>query len=363
MNILNKYAQLLTQYCLALKEGQKLYISTTTLAEPLVKEIYREATKLGALVEINMGFADMNKIFIENASDPLLNIPSPFQTLAINEFDAYLVIRAPFNMKEDMNNDKEKAKTRGQALANNNQVYFDRTGDGSMKRCLCQFPTQAAAQEASMSLEEYSDFVYHACKLYEEDPIGAWKQLGKDQQHIVDYLNKCSDITYKNPESEISFSIKGRTWINSDGKANMPSGEVYSGPIEDSVNGYITFDYPSIFQGNEVKNISLEVENGVVKKWSAKIGQSFLDHIMTIEGANMFGEVAIGTNYNITRATKNILFDEKIGGTIHMAIGQSYKQTGGLNQSTVHWDMIADMKQGEIIADGVCIYKNGKFTI
>lgn len=363
MDLLTKYAQLLTTYCLALKEGDKLYVSTTTLAEPLIKEVYRQCCKLGVLMECNMSFADMGKVYYEEAQESLLLQVSPFQTLAMKEFDAYMVIRAPFNLREDQHNDKDKQKIRSKATSEINQVYFDRTADGSLKRTLCQFPTQASAQEAGMSLEAYTRFVFNACKLYHEDPIQAWKDLGKSQQHIVDYLNQCDNIAYRNDKTNITFSVKGRTWINSDGKANMPSGEVFTGPIEDSVNGVVHFDYPSIYNGNEVRDITLEIENGVVKKWKAAIGQSFLDHIMEIEGARMFGEVAVGTNYDINMPTKNILFDEKIGGTIHMAIGQSYKQTGGTNQSSVHWDMIAGMMQGEIIADGKVIYKEGKFII
>jgi aminopeptidase len=363
MEVLSKYAKVLIEYCLSLNEGEKLYISSTTLAEPLLKEVYKHASRLGVVTEINMSFEGMGKCFLDHATDKLLETPPPFQSMAMKEFDAYMVIRAPFNLREDQNINKEKAKIRSKANAINNQLYFDRTADGSLKRTLCQYPTQASAQEAGMSLEEYSRFVFNACKLFQDDPILAWKELGKKQQHIVDHLNQCDTITYKNEKTDITFSVKGRTWINSDGKANMPSGEVFTGPIEDTVNGIVHFDYPSIYNGNEVKDITLEVENGVVKKWTAGMGQSFLDHIMEIEGARMFGEVAVGTNYDINTPTKNILFDEKIGGTIHMAIGQSYKQTGGINKSAVHWDMIAGMQKGEIIADGKVIYKNGLFVI
>lgn len=363
MDLLAKYAQLLTTYCLSLREGEKLYVATTSLAEPLIKEVYRQCCRMGVLMECSMSFADMGKIYYEEAPTSLLNMPSPFQTMAMKEFDAYMVIRAPFNLREDQNNDKEKQKIRSITNSYINQTYFDRTADGSLKRTLCQYPTQASAQEAGMSLEAYERFVFNACKLYQQDPIQEWKDLGMNQQHIVDYLNQCDRITYRNDKTDITFSVKGRTWINSDGKANMPSGEVFTGPIEDSVNGKVHFDYPSIYNGNEVRDITLEIENGVVKKWNAAVGQSFLDHIMEIDGARMFGEVAVGTNYDINVPTKNILFDEKIGGTIHMAIGQSYKQTGGINKSSVHWDMIAGMQQGEIIADGKVIYKEGRFII
>ena len=350
-------------YCLNIQSGETLYISSTTVAEPLVREVYREAIKAGAHVDVNLSFAEQSKIFIENASNDQLDYEPPHLKYVMENYDAYLVIRAPENLRENNNVDLSKSARRSRAMSIINKAYFTRTANGSMKRSLCQYPTQASAQEAGMSLSEYSHFVYNACKLYEQDPKAAWQQVGTFQQRIVDYLNNVDTIRYVNPKSDITFRVKGRTWINSDGKTNMPSGEVFTGPIEDSINGVIHFDYPSIYKGVEVKDITLTVEDGLVVKWQAGTGQEMLDSIMDIEGARRFGEVAIGTNYSIDKATKNILFDEKIGGTIHMAIGQSYIQTGGINQSVIHWDMIADMSQGSIFADGVEIYKNGQFLI
>jgi aminopeptidase len=255
-------------------------------------------------------------------------------------------------------------KLRQEATKAVNKAYFERTASGAMRRSLCQFPTQAGAQEAGMSLREYEQFVYSACRLDEDDPVAAWLEVRKEQQRYVDRLNVCNDIHYKSADVDIRFSCKGRTWINSDGKANMPSGEVFTGPIEDSVNGRVKFTYPAIVMGNEVEGVELTVKDGRVERWSAKRGQDLLDHIFTLDGARYFGEVAVGTNYRIQRFTKNILFDEKIGGTIHMAIGQSYIQTGGKNQSPIHIDLIADMKNGgEITADGEVIYRDGKFVI
>ncbi len=359
----NKYARLLLQYCLSIKEGDKVLVSTTFLAEPLARELYKEACSIGAQIEFSFGFEGMGALYMHHAKDNLLDLISPFQELAIKTFDAYLVIRAPYNLREDGEFDPERQKRKLAAGAELNTIYFDRTGSGAMRRNLCQFPTLAAAQEADMSLEEYAEFVFHACKLNVDDPIKAWADLGAGQQHLVDYLNRCSSITYRNAKSDISFSVKDRIWINSDGKANMPSGEVYTGPIEDSVNGHIHFDVPSIYQGKEIRGITLEVKDGNVISWDAEQGRDLLDRIFEIDGARRFGEVAVGTNYDITRSTKNILFDEKIGGTIHMAIGQSYKQTGGQNQSAIHWDMIANMADGEILADGNRIYDKGVFII
>lgn len=364
VTILKKYAYLLVHYCLELKKGERLYVTTSTLAEPLLKEVYREAVRVGAYVEYQMTFSEQQKIFIEEADDDQLNHVNPFLKEMMSTYDAYLVIRAPHNLRENQNNDPIKTAQHMQASQIINQIYSERIADRSLKRCLCQYPTQASAQEAGMSLEEYEHFVYDACKLYDENPAASWMQVRKSQQKIVDYLNTCDNIRYKNNHSDVNFSVKDRIWINSDGQSNMPSGEVFTGPIENTVEGHIYFDYPSIYLGTEVVGIRLEIKAGQVVSWSAEKGQEVLDQVFAIDGSRYFGEVAIGTNYNIQRITKNILFDEKIGGSIHMAVGQSYKATGGKNKSSVHWDMIADMKQGgEIWADAKLIYQNGQFII
>lgn len=364
MTILDKYAKLLTHYCLELQPGDKLYVQTTMLAMPLARALYKEVVQSGAWVEFDFSFPEKGKIFFDHATEEIINSEPVFYKQAIETFDAYLAIRAPYNLREDSSIDSDKRKSRANALKGIQQTYFDRTSDRRLKRSLCQFPTQAAAQEAGMSLSEYEHFVFNACRLYDEDPEKSWLGVRKDQQHIVDFLNKAKQIQYKSEHTDITFSVDGRTWINSDGQANMPSGEVFSGPVETSVNGVVHFDYPAVYMGQEAEGITLWVENGEVKKWEAKKGQPLLDMIFSIPGARYFGEVAIGTNYNIQRATKNILFDEKIGGSIHMAVGQSYKQTGGTNTSSIHWDMISDMQvSGEIWADGEKIYDRGKFLI
>ena len=213
-----------------------------------------------------------------------------------------------------------------------------------------------------MSEEEYAAFVFNACKLNEADPKAAWYGVRERQQRVVDHLNSCTTFRYRNRRSDISFTTQGRTWINSDGQTNMPSGEVYTSPEEDSVTGHIYFDYPAIRNGKEVKGVTLEVKDGEIQSWQAESGQEVLDETFAIEGTRRFGEAAIGTNYDIDRFSKQILFDEKIGGTVHMAVGQSYAQAGGKNSSSVHWDMIANMRDGgEVLADGEVIYRDGRF--
>jgi aminopeptidase len=363
-NLLRKYACLLVHYCLELKAGEKLFITTTTLAEPLVREVYREAVRCGCLVEYQMSFNEQNRIFIAEANESQLDYINPDYKNMMATYDAYLVIRAPFDVRQDQDNDPAKTARRQKALQVVNQIYTERIADRSLKRCLCQYPTETSADEAGMSLPEYETFVYNACHLYSEDPATEWLKVRAQQQGITDYLNHCDVIRYVNKRSDISFSVKDRIWINSDGRAYMPSGEVFTGPIEDSVNGYIYFNYPIVYMGHEVEGVTLHVKDGKITAWEAEKGQNLLDEIFKLDGARYFGEVAIGTNYNIQRITKNILFDEKIGGSVHMAIGQSYKQTGGKNQSPIHWDMITDMRDGgQIFADGTLIYENGVFLI
>lgn len=361
---LQRYARLLVHYCLDIQPGDRLYIRTTTLAEDLVREVYRHALQAGALVEVDLEFRERGRILLTEGNEEQLDYISPLYRQAMESFDAYLFIRAPFNLREEQNIDPQRIRRRQEAHSGVLKHYFTRTADRSLKRNLCQFPTQAAAQEAGMSLEEYEHFIYGACRLYDPDPIESWLEVRRAQQHIVDHLNSCREVRYRNEHSDIRFGTQGRTWINSDGQTNMPSGEVYTSPVEDSVNGHVHFDYPAIYQGREVEDVTLWVEDGYIQKWEARRGQDVLDQVFAMEGTRRFGEAAIGTNYRIDRFTKNILFDEKIGGSIHMAIGQSYLQTGGKNQSTVHWDMIADMRSGgEIWTDGELIYKNGQFLI
>jgi aminopeptidase len=313
-------------------------------------------------MEVMFSFREENRILYAEGNDDQLAYVSEGYKYAMEQFDAYLYIRAPFNLKEDQNIDRSRSGIRRAALKHINEVYFHRTADRSLKRSLCQYPTQANAQAADMSLEEYQDFVFKACKLNDENPMDSWKALGVRQQKLVDYLNNKKTIRYVNPRMDVTFSVAGRTWINSDGKTNMPSGEVFTGPVENSVNGLAYFDYPSIYMGKDVSGIKLTIKDGEVISWSAEQGQEVLDKVFQVEGSKYFGEVAIGTNYDVQQPTKNILFDEKIGGTIHMAVGQSYKQTGGLNQSSIHWDMIADMTDGQIYADNELIYCDGRFV-
>ncbi|MEZ7891855.1 MAG: aminopeptidase [Candidatus Wallbacteria bacterium] len=363
-SILEKYALLITTHSLKLKKGDRLLITSTYLAEPLLKEIYKQALIKGANTDFRITFNESAKIFYDNASTEQLQYISPFYKHAVDNFEALLTINAPFNLKELQYTDPEKKKIVNSASADISKTFMRRSFEGSLRWGYCEYPTDAGAQEAGMSKSEYENFVYSACFLYDDDPISRWQEVRQRQQKLVDFLNTKNTIRFKNNSSDISFGVKNRIWINSCGDANMPSGEVFTAPIEDSVNGKIRFSYPAIFMGQEIEDITLEIKNGEVISWNALKGKELLDKIFEIPGAKRFGEAAIGTNYGIKKFIKNMLFDEKIGGTVHMALGSAYPHTLGKNTSSIHLDLLADMKSGgEIYADNELIYKDGNFII
>ena len=214
-----------------------------------------------------------------------------------------------------------------------------------------------------MSLSDYEDFVYAACKVDQDDPIAAWKQQRAKQQHIVDFLNTRKQIRIVAPDTDLSYGVAGRQWINCYGDNNFPDGEVFTGPEENSAEGYIRYSFPAIYMGREVNDIRLWFEKGKVVKATADKGEELLHSLIAMdEGAAFLGEVAFGTNYGIQHFSRNMLFDEKIGGTVHLALGAGYPESGSVNKSGLHWDMLCDMRQGgEAYADGELFYKDGQF--
>jgi aminopeptidase len=227
------------------------------------------------------------------------------------------------------------------------------------------FPTDAAAQDAEMSLEEFEEFVYAACMLNDPDPVAAWRRVRERQQVLVDWLRDKQEVRVIGPDTDLRVGVAGRTWINCFGDSNMPDGEVFTGPVETEVNGMVRFSFPAIYEGREVEDVRLWFENGVAVRWSAAKNEAFLTEMLHAdEGARRVGEFAFGTNYGIQRFVKNLLFDEKIGGTMHMAMGTGYPESGSRNRSAIHWDMICDLREeSEITVDGELFARNGKIRL
>ncbi|MFH0816542.1 MAG: aminopeptidase [Methanobacteriota archaeon] len=358
-----KLAKLVVNYSIYCKKGDKVLITAPPIAEPLALEIFREVIKAGGHPQMNVVFERANEIFFEEAGPEQLAFKSPFRKFLSENLDATIGISADSNTRAMSGVDSRKLALVSAAGMEAKDVHERRSAAGKLKWCGLVFPTNGLAQEASMSLSEYEDFVYGACMVDRSDPVAEWKKVSARQQRMVEYLNGVKKLEFYGEDTEISMSLKGRRWMNSDGKHNMPSGEVFSAPVEDSVEGRIRFTFPGVFRGKEIEDVRLVFKKGKVVKATAAKGNELLQALLAIDdGAKRLGEVAIGTNDGIKRFTRKILFDEKIGGTIHMALGSAYLECGAKNRSAIHWDLIKDMKKGgEIYGDGSLIYKNGKF--
>lgn len=360
---LQKLAKLLINYSLKLKEGEYVQLVGTALTEPLLKELYREAISVGAHPEVRIRLEEFEEILFKEGNEEQLGFISPVAEMGIKKYDAQLVLLGGQNTKGMSSVDPKKISMRMKSMKDLIKIRKDREAAGEFRWCGTQFPTHSSAQEGSMSLEEYEEFVFGAGLLHKEDPIAEWKRISAEQQKVVDYLDSKNELHIISKDTDLKMKIEGRKWVNCDGRVNFPDGEVYTGPVEDSVEGYIRFSYPGIYAGKEIEDIKLEFKEGKVVKASAKKGEELLLALLeTDEGAKRLGEIAIGTNYGIEKFTKNMLFDEKIGGTVHAALGASIPNSKGKNESSIHWDMLCDMKDGgKIYADGELFYENGKF--
>ena len=359
-----KLAKVLVNYSLHLKPGDKFIISGPDFAAPLIREVYREAVRAGAHVETHITIHGLEEILLRAGNDEQLSHVSAMEKLSIEYFDARLVIWAQQNTRALSGVGPARTAMQRSAYAPLFKRELERMAAGEVRWCGTLYPTHAHAQDAGMSLSDYEDFVYGVGLLDLDDPVAAWREVHAEQQRIVEYLEQHDEIHIIAPGTDITYRVGGRKWINCAGTENFPDGEVFSGPIENSVNGVVRFSYPAIYNGNEVADVQLTFRDGKVVESSATRGLDFLNATLdTDEGARYLGEVAFGLNYNIKSFSKDTLFDEKIGGTMHMALGASLPESGGVNESGLHWDMVCDLRQGKVFADGQLCYENGRFLI
>jgi len=360
---LNKLAKLIVNYSTRVKSGDFVFVSCDEVATPWMVEVVKEVVKAGAYVETAISSQAVSEIKLKYGSDEqLIQEDIIFKTM-LEKADVWISAWASRNTKSFSRIDADKIKMSSKGEKSWRKIYSEKMGNGSLRWCGTQFPTYADAQEASMSFSDYEEFVYGAGLLDAKDPEAEWKRISAEQERWVSYLNTKKGLQFISEGTDIKVNVSGRKWINCDGKVNFPDGEIFTSPVEDGVDGVITFSFPGIYMGKEIEGIVLDVEKGKVVKVAATKGEDLLKALLKIdEGACRFGEVAIGTNYGIKDFTKNMLFDEKIGGTVHMAIGDSMPEAGGLNRSIIHWDMLCDMRNGgKIYADGELFYENGKF--
>jgi aminopeptidase len=359
-----KLARVLVRYSLDLHEGDLLLIRTTPLAAPLVRELYREALAVGAHPTARITLEEAEEAFYKYASDAQLDYIAPSVHTEYEQFRALLHIDAEANRKNLSGIPPARVARRLAATQNLNRLLYARENAGEAVWNRTQFPTEAAAQDADLSLGDYEDFVYGAGKLGEDDPVAAWQTVQREQQRIAAVLKTKRVIRLVSPDTDLTYETGGRDWINACGTRNFPDGEVFTSPDETKTEGHVRFTYPAVYQGREVEDVRLVFHEGRVVEATAGKGQDYLETLLSSDaGARRLGEAAFGLNYGITRFSRSILFDEKIGGTIHLALGEAFPQIGGQNTSAIHWDMICDMRDGEAYADGELVYKHGRFVV
>jgi len=368
-------AKILVDYSVEVRPNQLVMISGAPVSAPLILAAYQQVLQRGAhpflhvgqegIEWIMFGLEGAQELLYTYGSDAQLDYVPPFMGDIIEQIDASISICADVNTRKFTNVDPAKQSRRSVAMRPISDRFTERAAKKELRWTLTMYPTQAFAQDAEMSLREFEDFIYNACLVHEPDPISAWRRISEEQQRLVDWLNKARQIHIVGPDTDLKLEVTGRKWQNCDGHVNFPDGEIFTGPIEHSVNGYIRYSYPACNFGHEVDDIRLQFKDGRVIKATASKNEPFLLKMLeTVEGARYVGEFAFGTNPGIQQFTKNILVDEKIGGTIHLALGAGYPETGSKSESAIHWDMLCDLRDGgEVRVDDTLFLKDGKILI
>lgn len=359
-----KLAHLLVNYSLKLKKGETLRINGEVVSLPLAKAVYAAALDVGALPYIALNVPEAEEMLLKKGSEAQISFFSPLAKMEFEKIDAFMTIWGSENLNYLSGVEPKKQAMKQKARGPHVKKLFARLAAKKAKWVGTQFPTMADAQKAGMSLADYESFVYSAGHINTTDPVKHWQSVEKEQVRLKKMLDTVGQLHVRSNDTDLKLRVDGRKWISCHGDQNFPDGEIFTCPLETSVEGTIRFSFPAVYGGREVEDVRLNLKKGRVVSESAVKNLSYLTAMLNMDkGARTVGEFAIGTNYEITKFTGNTLFDEKIGGTCHMAMGAAFPEAGGKNSSGLHWDMVCDMKQGEITADGKTIYRSGKFVI
>ena len=365
MTLYDRWARVLVEYSTGVRPGDRVFITGGVAAEPLIRAVYRETIEAGGLPSLLPTFPEWAGDLLSAGTDDQLAYISPIEAFARQEADVLIRIEAETNGRLPSSVSPDRSAKVVASRRGLGQTMVQRAAAGELRWSLTMFPTASYAQDAEMATSEFADLMVRMCMLDRPDPVAAWRRLHDQQQRLIDWLAPRREIHITGPDTDLRMSTEGRTWNNSDGKRNFPSGEIFTGPIETSAEGYIRFSFPVVTQGREVTDVRLRFENGKVVEASAEKNEAALMAALdTDEGSRYLGEIAFGTNFGLDRFTKRILLDEKIGGTVHMAIGNGYPDTGSTNSSAVHWDLICDIRQGgRVTVDGEDFLVDGRYLL
>jgi len=363
--MMKKWAEALVKFSAPVKPGDSVLITGGVEAEPLLRAVYAEVVEAGGHPVMVPTFTGIQASLLDHGTDEQLTWISPIERFTREIADVTIVILADSNTRSLAGVDPARQAIFQGARRELFKTYMQRDANGTLTWTLTQYPTDAFAQDAEMSTEDFADFVFKACMLDKDDPVAAWNELATKQQILVDWLTGKKEIRLTGEGTDLTVDVTGRKWINADGTKNFPDGEVFTGPVESGTEGYISFNMPAMTHGRKIEGIRLKFENGKVVDATATKGEEFLLQQLDIdEGARYLGEFAFGTHFGIQQFTGQILFDEKIGGTVHMAVGAGYPETGNSNESAVHWDMICDLRQGgRVTVDGEPFLVDGKYLL
>jgi aminopeptidase len=358
-------ARILVGYSLEVAEGETCLIEGSAAGEPLIAAVYEEVLRAGGHPVVAMSFDGQAAVYLRQASDAQLEWISPVSRWAAEEADCLVAIGADTNTRELSGIPPERQATRRKATRELLETTMKRSAEGSHRWVYTLFPTNGYASDAEMSLTEFEDFYFRACLADDHEPLTAWKRASAETERLAGWIEGHREVRVLAEGTDIRLGIEGRKFVPCVGDRNMPDGEFFTGPIEDSVEGIVSFDLPAMIGGREVSGVRLRFEAGKVVDASAERGEPFLiESLDSDEGARRLGELGIGTNYGIDRGTRDVLLDEKIGGTVHMALGASYPETGGTNESSIHYDMVCDLRTGgRIEVDGEVLQEDGKFVV
>lgn len=358
-------AKILVGYSTEVKAGEVVSIDGEIGAEPLLRAIYEEVLRAGANPILNVALDGLAATYFEHATDKQLDWVSPHMRWTVENADVRIGVGASANTRELSSVPPERQARRRMAVGPVLNRMMERSAAGEFRWCYTIFPTNAFASEAEMSLRSYEDFYFGACLADDAEPLTAWKRASSECERLADWIEGHEEVQVTAPGTDIRLGIAGRKFIPCVGDRNMPDGEFFTAPVEDSVEGEVSFHLPAVIGGREVSGVRLRFEAGKVVDASAERGEEYLISLLdTDEGARRLGELGIGTNYAIDRGTLEVLLDEKIGGTVHMAVGKSYPESGGVNDSAVHTDLVCDLRLGgKLEVDGVVMQEDGKFVV
>ena len=358
-------AKILVGYSTKVGEGDTCLIEGPSAAEPLVAAIFERVLDAGGLPVVSLGFEGQQAAYFKHASDQQLEWISPVSEWAAERSDCRIAIWAETNTRELSAVDPERQTVRRAATRKLMQTMMQRAADGEHRWVGTMFPTNAHAADAEMSLSDFEDFYYRACLADDGDPLDAWRRASVECHRLAEWIEGHEEVRISGEGTDLRLGIAGRHFIAADGEHNMPDGEFFTGPVEDSAEGEVTFHLPATIGGREVAGVRLRFEAGKVVDASAERGEQYLVSMLdTDEGARRLGELGIGTNFGIERGTRSVLLDEKLGGTVHLAVGASYPETGGTNGSAVHTDLVCDLRRGgRLEVDGELLQENGEFAV